>query len=151
MRVRLARNELPIARIFGLIDTDLGDGLVTELIESAPGVPAPTLSDHIARHGLDAEVMSAVDALVQRIIACGIVVNDLRTANLACRRCVDGRLELILIDGFGDKNVIPRLSLIAWLNRRNTHRRVDRLLAELRRKAAIFQHRASNTARPSLG
>lgn len=132
LRARCPAGELPLARVVGLVDTDLGLGLglVAELIE-LDGQPAPSLTRLVAERGFGAELRSAVEELVARVFDCNIVVTDLRPENLLARRHPDGRLQLVLVDGFGDKTIIPRLAISPWLNRRNTRRRALRLLRQL--------------------
>ena len=131
LRVRIPAGDLPVARVIGLVETDLGLGLLTELLERDGGGIAPTLRELIDTSGPTGELHLAVEEFGRTLLSAGVVVNDINDTNLVARQGPAGKLQLVLVDGFGDKNLIPLLSMSRTLNRRNTRRRLAALKASL--------------------
>jgi hypothetical protein len=122
----------PVARMVGIIETDLGLGLVSEKIVDAHGTMAPSLHAIYRQNGGASEwTDAALDKLLDELLRFNVIVGDLHASNIVFG--VDSRggaPRLILVDGFGEKNILPLKSISRWLNQRNT-RRVYRRLRNL--------------------
>jgi len=122
----------PIARMVGIVETDLGVGLVSEKVVDAHGALAPSLHALYRQNGgASAWTDAALDALLEQLLRFNVIVGDLHASNLVYGSdSRGGAPRLILIDGFGEKNLLPLKSLSRALNQRNT-RRVYRRLREI--------------------
>ncbi len=124
LRARVPEGKLPLARLLGLVETDLGLGLVSERIESPAGSLAPTLAQLLATTHDRKPLHRAIDRLCEDLLRLNVVVNDLNAGNLVACTATDGDLRFVLVDGFGDKNLFPLRSMLLSLNRRNTRKRI---------------------------
>ena len=108
--------ELPIAKVFGLVHTSLGLGLVVEKIRDRNGQLAPTLLS-LARAG---KVTQAhYDLLAEFFEECRkrhIVLMDKTPGNFVVAPKVDGGEHIVCIDGTGDKSLFKLYSLSRYLN-----------------------------------
>ncbi|HEY0179395.1 MAG TPA: YrbL family protein, partial [Dokdonella sp.] len=134
-RANAGRGDPPIARMIGLVETDLGLGLVSEAVRGDDGALAPTLAAVYARNGGFAPwIDRALDAFVDGLLACDVIVGDMHAWNLVYGTDSRGGPRFVMIDGFGEKHVIPRSSMSRRLNAWNTrklYRRMRRRLVEL--------------------
>jgi len=137
----------PIVRPRGLVETDLGLGLVTERIVGDDGGLAPTVLALLRESGgLAPWIDSMLVRLLDELQAHDVIVGDLHVGNIAYGR---GPRELarpgaeprfILIDGYGEKNLLPRCSMSTrfnhWHNRHLFQRMRERLPLTLARDRA---------------
>lgn len=128
IRANSQRAVPSIQRVFGLVDTDIGLGLVVEKICGPDGTLASTLKSILRERGLTADIRSKLDAFMNDLIGNDIVVNDMGLENIVYADEGGGKCRLVLVDGFGETTLIPIYSLSKSLNRRNTLRRYRRLL-----------------------
>lgn len=140
---RYSDGPSPIARIVGLIDTDLGLGLVAEKVTGADGGMAPSLEAMVLDQGMTPAIMSLVNRLFDEVLRHYVIVNDLHAANVVYGTDSRGGPRLVIVDGFGEKNVLPLNSMSRRHNARRTRLKFDRLRAQL---AAIEQARGSRSA-----
>jgi len=97
-----------ISRCYGFEDTDMGKGLVSELIRDQSGTVAHTLKQYIWDYGYTEECQRAVNQFISGWNELGIPSRDLLVHNIVVQRRVDGSiLRLVVIDGLGSSSVIP--------------------------------------------
>lgn len=121
---------LPMARILGLAQTNLGPGLLVEKIRDAQGGMAPTLKD-LAKQGQYTQSLAAqLERLFEDLADAHVVLHDISASNVAVGYNTDGKHGLYLIDGFGVQPLIPVYAWSQALNRR----RIQRKYADLRAK-----------------
>jgi hypothetical protein len=130
-----APQAAPISHIFGFEHTDAGLGLVVERLHGEDGALAPTLIDLFTRHGDAPWLREGIAALFDALREHHVVVSDVNPGNVVHGRGSDGVARFALVDGFGDKNVIPLCSLSKRYNayvlrglQRKLMRRIERLL-----------------------
>lgn len=130
-----APQAAPISHIFGFEHTDAGLGLVVERLHGEDGALAPTLIELFARHGDAPWLRAGIAALFDALREHHVVVSDVNPGNVVHGRGSDGVPRFALVDGFGDKNVIPLCSLSKRYNayvlrglQRKLMRRIERLL-----------------------
>lgn len=130
---RFARADPPLVRIAGLVETDLGLGLVCEKIVAADGSLAPTLHALYRREGkAPAWAAAALERFLDEALRHDLIVGDLHAGNLVYGNDArGGPPRLLLVDGFGEKSLIPLGSMSRAINRRNTLRRYRRMLGHL--------------------
>lgn len=108
---------LPIPRIYGLIDTDLGPGLLMEKLTGEGGALAPTLRSKLQHAGLTVDHERLLAALIEEVNRHRIVLVEFKVSNIVFVRDSDGAERLMLVDGFGDSSLVPIYSLSRIANR----------------------------------
>lgn len=131
-----------VYRIYGYVNTTLGRGLVAEHVRNADGTTSETLADYVRTHGRK-DVLPALEKLFDDLAAYHVVAKDPHVENILVRVREGGRLELVVIDGLGDNNVIPFASISKKLNERKL----------MRKKRSLQRHidRIARRARPQPG
>lgn len=124
MAICAAWGEAPrhIQNLTGFANTDLGFGLVSEAVRTASGDYAPTLHQVITEGRFDTRMAAALEIFRRDLLATPIVVTDLKPANIMCAEEADGTPFFVLIDGIGEKTVVPINSFVGRLNRRYKER-----------------------------
>lgn len=135
LRARHPNDVVPIARVIGIEDTDLGLGLINEKVVDTQGALAPSLHTLYRQHGGEpAWADAALEQLLADLLRFNVIVGDLHASNLVYGTDSRGGIgRLILIDGFGDKNLIPKNSMSRTFNQFNTRRvygRFRKILAQ---------------------
>ena len=111
---RLEQNN-PIAEIGGLVITDHGLAQVSEKITSSDGALAVRLSHLIKDNRLDVALLNALNRFVETLYRVNVNVPDMTSSNILWD---EKRNRFVLVDGFGDRTLIPVLAWIPPLNRR---------------------------------
>lgn len=127
-----------VSRCFGFEDSDMGIGLVSELIRDGGGGISHTLKQYIWDNGYDANARAAVTTFCQHWEALGVPSRDLLLHNLVAQRDAQGTItRLVLIDGLGGSSLIPDrwlpLGILRQQARRKTanlQERIDTLLSQ---------------------
>lgn len=128
--------------VVGLVHTDLGPGLVTPAVRDPDGNLAPSLKT-LARAGLlAADVQDALEVFENRMLESAVVINDLNGGNIVYGSTDGGAPRLILIDGFGEKTLVPLGRMVPLLNRLSKRRK----LRGLRARLGVLQSRAIASA-----
>lgn len=107
---RLYREPLyqHVSRCFGFVDTDMGPGLVSELIRDDCGNISHTLKEYIWEHGHDDNCRQAVTSFAEHWLQLAVPSRDLLLHNLVAQRAADGTIKrLVIIDGIGNPSWIP--------------------------------------------
>lgn len=122
----------PLPRIVGLEQTDLGLGQVVEKVRGKDGALAPTLDAWIRRDGFSPAVEAALRELLERLLQHNVIAADLHAWNVVHGRDSRGGPRLLLIDGFGEKNIIPHCSMSRSHNASRTRHKFRRMLERAR-------------------
>jgi hypothetical protein len=125
-----------VSRCYGFEVTDMGAGLVSELIRDDSGAISHTLKQYIWDQGYDERCQQAVAQFAQHWIALGVPSRDLLLHNLVAQRDSAGNIKrLVIIDGIGNPGWIPlgwwpRSLRVAKARRKiaNLHLRIQTLL-----------------------
>jgi hypothetical protein len=125
--------------VHGLVETDLGLGLVLEAARGPDGGLAPTIAKLVELGQFDAEAAAALDQFLLDLLESDMVIADLHERNLvyACAR--DCSRRFVLIDGLGDSNLLPLKSWSRWHNRRSKEKRVARLKKRIHVRLEAYQ------------
>jgi hypothetical protein len=122
----------PISRMVGLVQTDLGLGLVVEKVRGADGGMAPTLATrYAAEGGFSASIERDLAEFRASLLACNVIVGDLHAWNIVYGTDSRGGPRFVMVDGFGEKLAIPLTSMSRRYNRHNTLRRIQRMRLQL--------------------
>lgn len=127
-----------VSRCFGFVDTDMGPGLVSELIRDASGRISHTLKQYLWDNGYDANARTAVQQFCAQWETLGVPSRDLLLHNLVAQRDTGGTItRLVVIDGLGSSALIPprfwpRRLLVTKARRKTAdlHQRIDKLLSQ---------------------
>jgi hypothetical protein len=130
------RPILSIQRFVGIVDTDLGLGMVVEKVTGRDGEPAPRLVSLLRRDGFTPEIKNMLEVLIEDLNRNHVVLNELRARNIVYAENESHERRLVLIDGIGEKVLIPLFSFSKFANTRMNMRKYRRLVAEAKRIAA---------------
>ncbi|MFA7386690.1 MAG: YrbL family protein [Thiohalobacteraceae bacterium] len=117
-----------VSRCYGFVATDLGEGLVSELIRDGDGGISHSLKKYIWDEGYTPDCRKAVDRLSERWRTLGIPSRDLILHNLVVQRRADGGIErIVAIDGLGDQGMVPVSWQPAWMRRYKAGRKIENM------------------------
>ncbi|AJQ94719.1 YrbL family protein [Gynuella sunshinyii] len=126
-----------IAPIGGLVDTDLGIGLVVSAVRDRSGKLAPTLGQLINNGQIDEQRYQKLMLFLDIILTSKLVLGDLNLENVVLEQLEDGTEEFVLIDGLGERTFIP----IQIFSKRIRHKRklkfVQRVMDRLKAAKVI--------------
>jgi len=125
----------PIARVVGLEMTDIGLGQIVEKVRTPDGRLAPTLHDWVAREGFNARVQSELEQFYARLLSHNTIAADLHAWNVVYGEDSRGGPRLVMIDGFGEKNIIPHCSMNRAHNASRTKKKYERMLRRTKAEA----------------
>ncbi|MEX0348906.1 MAG: YrbL family protein [Paracoccaceae bacterium] len=113
----------PLARSLGVVQTDLGPGSVFERITSQTGELASPLSSICRDEQLTKEMLRDLNTMVARLFQLQVVARDIHEANIVYgqRGQVKG---FFLIDGYGERNMVPLRSMSRHLNDRSLNKQM---------------------------
>jgi hypothetical protein len=136
-RARAPDVDVPIARMIGVVDTDLGLGIVSEKVVDAEGDLAPTLAAVYEKRGFSPELDAALAAFLRGLLDGNVIVGDMHAWNIVYGSDSRGGPRLVMIDGFGEKHAIPISSMSRAINRYRTRRLHQRMLVQLQRLVPV--------------
>jgi hypothetical protein len=136
-QARTPNVDAPIARMIGVVDTDLGLGLVSEKVVDADGALAPTLAAVYQEQGFTPELHAALSEFLRGLLDSNVIVGDMHAWNIVYGRDSRGGPRLVMIDGFGEKHAIPISSMSRVVNRYRTRRLYKRMLTQLQRLVPV--------------
>jgi hypothetical protein len=126
-------------KVCGLVETDLGLGLVTEAARGADGKLAPTAARLIQVGEFDDAAEAALEKFLQGLLESDLVVSDLHERNIVYASGPDGERRFVMIDGLGCSNLLPFKSWFRSVNRRSKEKRIVRLRKRIAGRVAAFE------------
>ena len=116
-----------VSRCYGFEGTDMGRGLVSELIRNDDGRISETLKKYLWDHGMDDPIVSAVKRFTDFWLAEGVPSRDLLLHNIVVQ-IEGGKIDrLVVIDGLGSSSFISALGLPRYFSQRKAQRKIDNL------------------------
>lgn len=143
--LRLKRRLGPLHGIhfpepYGLVETDLDEGLVVERVFDNDGQTSLTLKNYLWLYGLDKKCAEALEVFWSFLVKHSVAVRDPMPHNLVVQQNDDERLRIVMIDGFGSSDFLPFRYWVPALaarklesRRRRMERRIQRELEAKRR------------------
>jgi hypothetical protein len=128
-----------VHKITGLVDTDLGLGLVMEAARDAEGNLAPTAAKMIFKGLYDDKAAAALEEFLTAILESNVVFADLHERNIVYARGQDGRDRFVMIDGLGSSTFLPFKTWSRTINRRSKQKRIERLRKRIEGRLAAFR------------
>jgi len=122
-----------ISHCHGLIDTNLGQGLLCDCIRDADGAISATIWDIVnSSQPIDVEyILHVTRMLCDQLVHQDVWLFDLNLQNIALVREVDNSYRPIILDlkgRYDNKEFIPLSSYIGFLARKKRDRRLHQLL-----------------------
>lgn len=102
------RSFIVLSRNYGFVETDMGQGLCSELIRNADGRISLSVMQHVWENGLTPTLQQAVDRFEQAWIPLLIPTRDILLHNVVAQ-CNEAQdiVRLVVIDGLGHSGMIP--------------------------------------------
>ncbi|MFG1497409.1 YrbL family protein [Saccharospirillum sp. HFRX-1] len=123
-----------ICPIHGVVETDLGLGLLVSAARSADGSLAPTLQTLMDNRLLTASQVADLRALLDSMVDSTLTFADMNYENLVLEHAGDDSERFVIIDGLGDRTWIPTQRWFRSVRRskkREFQQRVERRLSSL--------------------
>jgi hypothetical protein len=116
-----------VPRYHGTVDTDMGIGIVTQLMRNADG-SWPANLETLLPQGIDDALAAGIEEFLQAVSELRILSRDLLAHNIIAVKEVAG-YRVMLVDGIGNAELIPLSSWFDGFARRKTRRKIQRFRA----------------------
>jgi hypothetical protein len=131
-----------IPDFYGVCDTNLGQGIVVDLIRNYDGEISRPLNWYLAEGYPIEEFEPFLDELKQSFVDNLIIFNhDMTIGNLLVQKTSAVKLRLVAIDGLGDVIALDWLDIFPFLVRRKIRRRWARFIARVYRTQEVRSQR----------
>jgi hypothetical protein len=127
------RMQRHLPMVYGFIQTDLGEGLVADMITDADGSPSMTLKGHLWEHGYTEACKVALEEFWRFLISEKILVRDPDPHNILLQKNGSGNLTAYLVDGFGRSEFFPLVEWFSKLAERKLRKREARMYMRIRK------------------
>ncbi|MEL0638034.1 YrbL family protein [Marinomonas sp. TI.3.20] len=122
-------------KYYGLVPTNLGDGLVVNLVKDFDGETSKSLVSYIESKTLSKEeALEYIHCVGNECLKNNFIMSDDGLQNILLKKASDGTFEPVFIDGFGPRNDSLRYqlrSLIPPLTRYKTRKQIRGMLRKL--------------------
>ena len=138
LALRAVEPRIPkhIQTVVGFVETDLGMGLVSRAVYGRDGGLAPNLKDILARGELTGAMRADLEAFFDWMLASPVILGDFHVGNLVYGFTPADGDHFVVVDGIGEKTVIPVRSLSAAVNRIAKRRKIRRVREQIERLSA---------------
>ena len=138
LALRAEKRTLPryVQEIVGFAESDVGMGVVSRAVRDRNGNLAPTLRTLLEEDHFDDSARRHLDEFFDWLLKSSVVIGDLNAGNLVYGNDSGSGDHFVVIDGIGDKNIIPLSSMSMRLNRMSKKRRIRRINQEIARLAS---------------
>ncbi len=123
-----------IQKISGLVETDLGLGLVVEKLVDERGNLAPTLKTVLMQSGLTSDLKVEIQRLIAELLRTGVILSKLNIRNVLLAYDMEHGRRLVIIDGMGSKSLIPIFAISKLANAYNTRRLARQMEAHIQER-----------------
>lgn len=120
----------PLARSLGVVQTDRGPGVIVERISGKNGELAETLQELSDSGRLTVEILNDLNTFAKKLFDLQVVVSDFRGKNVVYGNR-DGDMAFFLIDGYGERNLLPVRLLFRKVNDYQLNKRLARRAGKL--------------------
>ncbi|TRX58157.1 YrbL family protein [Thalassomonas sp. M1454] len=138
LKFRKVKTENILPKLYGPIITNLGKGLMFEMITDHDGKRSLTINDYISSKQITIEnAETIIWQLCNSLSAKGILMDDKNPENILLKKSSNGDLVPILIDGFGAKTFSFKFivgALLPFYARFKTKKRSKQLIDKMRNK-----------------
>jgi len=120
-----------IPRCSGLVDTNLGRGLVTDMIKDDDGLISISLKQYLWTIGLSYQLSLILERFVEKWVAYGMPSRNLLLHNIVVKKKDGVPNKLIVIDGLGWPDMLPLGYWFPSIAKRKAARKVARLMSAI--------------------
>jgi hypothetical protein len=124
-----------IAPIYGVMDTDLGLGLLVAAVRDGEGQLAPTVRRLFREKAMNSERCDKLNRLLSAIESTSLVIGDLNQENIVLQDAGLRSERFVLIDGLGERTWIPTQRWFSFIGTRQKRHFVAKVRAKLERLA----------------
>src|SRR6185312_3975709 len=117
----------------GIIETDLGLGLVVGRVSDRSGQLAPTLEQVVSRIGLTDELLAMVKNILSQMNELKISTNDISVKNIVYGWNERIGAHLVVIEGIGVNTFIPLARYSNYFNVLSNNRHFARTIRSLKK------------------
>ena len=152
LALRAAESALSryVQEIVGFVETDVGMGVMSRAVRDRSGNLAPTLRTLLEEGRFDETGRRHLDEFFEWLLRSVVVIGDLNAGNLVYGFDPENGDHFVVIDGIGDKNIIPLSSMSMRLNRMSKQRRIRRINQEIASLAPTLGAVAAPSGRSAL-
>ena len=105
---RRGQHTLPFIQHFtGVVDTNLGLGMVVRKVRGSDGAIAPSLASRVQREGLTQQMRNWMADLAADVVRHHIVFGDVNGYNVVCADDEEHGKRVVIVDGLSDHLLIP--------------------------------------------
>ena len=122
--------------VVGFVGTDMGLGLVLRAVRGRDGRPAPSLETLICERRFTDAARHDLETFIEHLRNSGVLIADFNAGNIVYGYDDVHGDHFVLIDGLGEKTLIPVKSMSRLLNRYSKWKHFRRLRAEIERLSA---------------
>lgn len=152
LKTRGVKNLRHVPAYYGWAETNLGRGIVVDLVRNYDGEISMPLNWYLAQGVPIEEFELYLDELRESFLQHLIIFNhDMTIGNLLVQKPSLGKVRLVAIDGLGDTVAIDWLDSIPWLVRRKIRRRWKRFMQRMSRSDEVRRQRESAKQRATQG
>ncbi|MFN0218446.1 MAG: YrbL family protein [Hyphomicrobium sp.] len=134
-----------LQNVVGVLQTDLGLGLVVEAAVDRDGRCAPTLTKVIETGRFDRNACAHLDRFFDDLIKSTIIVADAHPGNIVYAYTPERGDHFVLIDGIGFKTLIPLERFSKTINRLSNRYKVRALRAKVEKLVSARSPRAAKS------
>lgn len=123
-----------IAEYRGKINTNLGEGLVFDLVKDFDGSTSKAITYYLLHGLISQEQLSRVlEGIKKYVFKYNIISRDISANNLLYRRETETEGKLIIIDGLGNAELIPLSNYFKYLAHKKITRKWCYLIMKMRK------------------
>ncbi len=119
-----------IPKSYGMIETDMGPGIVTNLVIDDEGKISVTLLQYLWEKGLTGPIQKSLDHFYQNWQSLVIPSRDLLLHNIVVEQKQNGECRLMVIDGLGWSDMIP----LAKISKKLAYKKAGRKIRNMQQR-----------------
>ena len=116
---------------YGTIETNLGIGVLFQLVRDYDKSISIRLADHIAKNTIDSTLQYKIVDLYHTLLKASILVSDLHPGNLLLQKSSENDYKLVMIDGFGNSDFIKICDYSHFFLKKKLIRKFERMLLQI--------------------
>ena len=130
---------------YGMVNTNLGQGLSCEMIRDGDGKISLSLKQYLWEHGLDKIVKAALSQFSKRWVDLGMPSRDLLLHNMVLQQKSQEQPEarIVVVDGLGWSGLAAIGYYCKWAARRRAAKKITRLQEAITRLLSIKQQQGA--------
>ena len=121
-----------ISKYHGKVDTNLGDGLVFDIVQDFDGATSKAISYYLDHNLIDQEILTEILLNIKNyLFTNNVLTRDISPNNLLFKRSSEKIGKLIIIDGLGNAELLPISSYFNYFTQRKINRKWRSLINKM--------------------